>query len=51
MDDAQILAEIERRIKRWFELPGWSEENDGLRAVQRTIDDLRRNGAAREWDA
>jgi hypothetical protein len=40
--DAEILAEIERRIAEWFEQPGWAEENAGFAKVQEWIAELRR---------
>jgi hypothetical protein len=51
MTDAEILQEIERRLKKWFDESngGWDEHNVGFGSVQRTIEGLRKNGTYIDW--
>jgi hypothetical protein len=49
MNDVEILKEIERRIAEWFKVGGWAEENAGLSTIQKTIEDLRKDGKSPEW--
>ena len=49
MDDAKILAEVERRLRACEkEGDGWYDEKAGFHMVLRLIDKLRNDGAAPE---
>ena len=56
LSDAEILAEIEKRIADWFgpaSNGGWSEEGSGLWEVKVWIEDMRQEGldaVANYWE-